>query len=84
MKTLTTPIQRTPAAAESTQPERRGKSQEGTPFTEVVHSLVAVDRSPHFLPEGGNENSPGWTLSGAKGQSGEGVPILFARPVGPR
>jgi hypothetical protein len=57
-----------------------GQSQEGTSLTELVHILFSIDRSPHFLPEGGNENSPGWSVA----QSGEGVPTVFSRPVGPR
>jgi hypothetical protein len=30
-----------------------------------------------LLPEGGDESSPGWTLSKAKGEPGDPYPIIF-------
>jgi hypothetical protein len=60
-----------------------GQSHEGFLLIQLVHSVALVDRSPHFLPEGGHENGPGWSPP-RRTQSGGSVPIAFSRPVGPR
>ena len=44
----------------------------------MVHSLARTGQISHFLPEGGHENSPGWSVA----QSGEGAPTKSARPIG--
>jgi hypothetical protein len=45
------------------------------------HLLPQRGEIPHFLPEGGNENSPGWSPP-QRTRSWESVPSKSLRPVG--